>query len=81
MSKSHGTTDNRPSLGRPMKGKDRRIQVGVYIPGSVLDTIENYVEQRQATERGYSRSDFINEAITKHMTDLGMIGGDDDAKE
>ena len=70
------------TLGRPMKGKDRRFQVGVYLPGSIVDTIDEYVvEQQKETPGQFSRSDFINEAVIKHMTDLGLIEGDKDEQE
>lgn len=72
--------ENKP-LGRPMKGKDRRMQIGVYVAGSVIDLIDEYVAERQVTQRSYSRSDFFNEAIEKHMKDLGMIGGDRDEEK
>ena len=69
-------------LGRPMKGKDRRLQIGVYVAGSVVDIMDAYVEGRKATGQwSYSRSDFINEAIDKHMKDLGLIEGDDDEEK
>jgi hypothetical protein len=58
--------------------------VAVYVTGSTLDTIDEYVAERQATQRTYSRSDFFNEALEKHMKDLGITtekGGDDDEKE
>ena len=74
--------EERPPLGRPLKGKDRRLQIGVYVSGSVIDTIDEYVEEQKAAKKWqYSRSDFINEAIDKHMKDLGLIGGDDDGEE
>ena len=69
--------DNRP-FGRPLKGKDRRVSVAVYVTGSTLDAIEEYVAERQQTERTYSRSDFVNEALEKYMRGLGILGGDDD---
>lgn len=34
--------ESRP-LGRPMKGKDRRMQIGVYVAGSVIDMMDEYV--------------------------------------
>ena len=33
---------------------------------------------RQETKPSYSRSDIINEAIEKHMKELGIIENDDD---
>ena len=72
--------EKKPALGRPRKGKDRRLQIGVYIPSSVVDTIDEYVESKQPEMgRQYSRSDFINEAVNKHMRELGIIGGEEDA--
>ena len=70
-------------LGRPMKGKDRRVQIGVYVSGSVIDAIDAYVEERDIAERrSYSRSDFINDAIELYMKKLGLLeGGDDGGKE
>ncbi len=61
------------ALGRPMKGQDRRLQVAVYVTGSTLDTIDEYVTERQIERRAYSRSDFFNEALEKHMKDLGLV--------
>ena len=79
MSKPHENKDERPALGRPLKGKDRRVQIGVYVAGSVIDMMDGYVAKRQAVEvRSYSRSDFINEAIEQYMTSLGLIEGKDD---
>ena len=59
-------------VGRPTKGKARRIELSVYVPSGTVDTIEEYVADRQQAERGYSRSDFFNEAIEKHLRDLGI---------
>ena len=73
--------DKKAALGRPRKGKDRRFQVGVYLPGSVVDVIDNYVESQQRERpRQFSRSDFINEAVIKHMADLGIMEGSADEK-
>jgi hypothetical protein len=71
-------SETKSQMGRPKKSKDRRIQMSFYIPTGVMDTIADYVEERQRTAKGYSRSDFINEAIEKHMRDLGLAGGEDD---
>ena len=69
-------------LGRPLKGRDRRVQIGVYVAGSVVDAIDAYVEARDIAERrSYSRSDFINEAIEKHMKDLGLWEGREGVNE
>lgn len=64
-------------MGRPKKGKDRRIDVKVYITGSVLETIDDYVAERQQERRGYSRSDFFNAAVEKYMQDLGLAERED----
>ena len=64
--------ESRP-MGRPLKGKDRRMQIGVYVAGSVIDAMDSYVADRQQKKRGYSRSDFINEAIEMYMGDLGLL--------
>ena len=73
--------DKKPPLGRPRKGKDRRLQIGVYLPGSLVDIIDDYAENRQAElGKQYSRSDFINEAIEKCLKDLGIFGGGEDAQ-
>ena len=69
--------DKRP-YGRPLKGKDRRVSVAVYVTGSTLDTVDDYVRARQQQERAYSRSDFVNEALERHMKDLGITEGRND---
>ena len=68
--------ESRP-MGRPLKGKDRRMQIGVYVAGSVIDAMDNYVANRQEKKRGYSRSDFINEAIEMYMGELGLLEGEE----
>ncbi|MDR1687455.1 MAG: hypothetical protein LBS21_02440 [Clostridiales bacterium] len=68
--------ENKP-LGRPIKGKDRRMQIAIYVSVSALDTIDAYVEERHREKRSYSRSEFFNEAIEKHMKDLGLLDGED----
>lgn len=74
--------DKKPPLGRPRKGKDRRLQIGVYLPGSLVDIIDEYAENRQAElGKQYSRSDFINEAVEKHMRELGIWDGEDEDGE
>jgi hypothetical protein len=67
-------------LGRPPKGKDRRIELSVYVAGSTVAILEEYLAERQATERGYSRSDFFNEALEKHMADLGLLEGSEERR-
>ncbi|MDR3349479.1 MAG: hypothetical protein LBO03_07750 [Acidaminococcales bacterium] len=72
------------SLGRPKKSKDRRIGINCYIAGSLLDAMDEYVAERQRKNKGYSRSDFFNEALEKHMRDLGLLqdeAGDGDEKK
>jgi len=71
----------RKPLGRPLKGKERRFQVGVYLSAYITDRIDAYVAERQISERGYSRSDFINEAVEKHMTDIGLTERSKDEDE
>lgn len=67
------SADNKPALGRPIKGKDRRVSIALYITSSLIEPIDEYVRNRQnAGERSYSRSEFINEAIEKHMRDVGL---------
>ena len=78
MVKSTETT-NRPPLGRPLKGKDRRLQIGVYVAGSTLDIVDNYINKQQETvKRQYSRSDFVNEALELYLGELGL--GDEHRK-
>jgi hypothetical protein len=74
-------SDSKRIFGRPLKGKDRRVSIAVYVTGSTVDTIDEYVMERQQTQRTYSRSDFFNEALEKHMKDLGIIGDDNGEKE
>ena len=68
-------------LGRPMKGRSRRVPITVHASVETLDIIDTYVEeQSQQQERQYSRSDFWNEAATTYMKQLG-IAPEDDGKE
>lgn len=55
--------------GRPMKGKSRRVPTTVYIPTGTLDIIDEYLEQQGGSA---SRSDFINEALTRYMREKGL---------
>jgi cobalamin-dependent methionine synthase I len=68
-------------LGRPTKGKGRRIELSVYVSNSTIDTVEAYVAERQQTERNYSRSDFFNEAAEKHLQALGLVEPEDTGAE
>lgn len=34
--------------GRPLKGKSRRTPITVHIPAGLLDTIDEYTEQRDS---------------------------------
>jgi hypothetical protein len=36
-----------PPLGRPMKGNDRRLQLCIYVPGSVIAMIDDYRWEQQ----------------------------------
>jgi hypothetical protein len=57
-------------MGRPKKSAERRTGVNCYIAGGLLDEIDGYIEENKG--RGYSRSDFMNEAAAfylKHLTE------------
>jgi hypothetical protein len=75
-------TDSKKQMGRPKKLKDRRATVTFYITGSLLDTVDEYVDGRKAENRDYSRSDFANEAFQRYLRELGIaLEGDDDEEE
>lgn len=66
--------------GRPLKGKSRRTPITVHVPAGLLDTIDEYTEQRDSREDGaYTRSDFFCEAALAYMKALGMDTGDAEA--
>ena len=75
-------SENPRPYGRPLKGRERRIQVGVYMMPNVVDMIDDYIAERYDPKKGqYSRSEFINEAVEKHMRDLGLIENKDDEEK
>lgn len=60
------------AYGRPMKGKSRRTPITVHSSVGLLDTIDEYVTERDAEEASaYSRSDFFNEAALFYLQHLG----------
>ena len=62
------------TLGRPLKGKTRRVPITVHAPIGKLDIIDEYVEERNKQQEGaYSRSDFYNEAATFYIKHLGWL--------
>ena len=68
-------------LGRPMKGRSRRVPITVHASVETLDIIDTYVEEQSQQQEGqYSRSDFWNEAATMYMKQLG-IAPEDEEKE
>jgi hypothetical protein len=73
--------ETKSQMGRPKKSRERRIGVNSYIAGGILDMTDDYVAERQKTSRGYSRSDFINEALAQRLKDLGAWQGADENSE
>jgi hypothetical protein len=64
--------ENKSKMGRPKKSAERRIGINCYITGGLIDKIDTYIEEKQV--RGYSRSDFMNEAAEfylRHVTEQG----------
>jgi len=59
--------------GRPLKGKTRRVPITVHTAISILDIIDQYVEERNQEEKAYSRSDFYNEAVRLYLEHLGRL--------
>lgn len=61
-------------LGRPLKGKKKRIQITIYADMDVLNALDELVYQQQmAGDRSASRSEEYNKAMKKHLRDLGIL--------
>ena len=60
-------------LGRPIKGSSARKGITIHMELGKIDIIDEFVhKQRDGGNRGYSRSEFVDEAITKYMKELGL---------
>ncbi|MEG1562186.1 MAG: hypothetical protein RR365_00835 [Bacteroides sp.] len=67
------------TLGRPMKGKTRRIPYTIHLEEETVAAIDAYAEERSQEEgKAYSRSDFLNTAAESLLRSLGKLpeGGD-----
>ncbi len=58
------------AMGRPKKLKEDRVMFSIYLNESVRRAMDEYVHQRQQEEKGYSRSDFLNEAAEHYLAAL-----------
>ncbi len=68
--------------GRPLKGKTRRVPITVHAAMGMLETIEEYVEERNQQQEGaYSRSDFYNEAAVLYLKHLGRLPEEEQDQE
>lgn len=68
--------------GRPLKGKTRRVPITVHAAMGILETIEEYVEERNQQQEGaYSRSDFYNEAAVLYLKHLGRLPEEEQDQE
>ena len=61
------------NLGRPIKGKSRRVPITVHVSIDTLDKIDKYVEEHV----GLTKSDFYNNACIFYMKHLGILKDDD----
>lgn len=70
------------AYGRPLKGKTRRVPITVHVLIGMLDIIDEYVNERYQQQKGYSRSDFYNEAAKFYLEHLGRLpeGNDERTK-
>ena len=59
------------AMGRPKKLDDTREIFSIYMDLGKRQAMDEYVHERKAVERGYSRSDFVNEAIAEYLVKLG----------
>jgi hypothetical protein len=70
------------AMGRPMKGKNRRIQTTIYAESRLLDIIESIVAEKQnGGESGYSRSEFYHEAAVMYLKHLGKMPEEEENEE
>lgn len=61
------------SLGRPVKGGSARKAITVHMEFDKIAIIDDYVaDQRNDGNKSYSRSEFVDEAITEYMKKLGL---------
>ena len=60
-------------LGRPVKGSSARKAITIHMELDKIGIIDDYVfERRNDGSKGYSRSEFVNDAITLYMKELGL---------
>lgn len=61
------------SLGRPVKGGSARKAITIHMEFDKIEIIDEYVaQQRNDGNKGYSRSEFVDEAITEYMKKIGL---------
>lgn len=61
-----------PTMGRPFKGRHKRVQITIYVDILRLDVIDKLVEEkRTAGDRSASRSEEYDLAIQAHLEHLG----------
>lgn len=63
------------SLGRPLKGRTRRVPLTVHAPLDTLEIIDEYVKDQGGA---YSRSDFYEEAAKRYLQQLGVMDDEGD---
>ena len=54
-------------MGRPKKLKDDRETFTLYIDAGLRKAMDDYIHQIQIEQKGYSRADFVNEAIKDYL--------------
>lgn len=60
-------------LGRPVKGDSARKAITIHMELDKIGIIDDYVfERRNDGNKGYSRSEFVNDAITYYMKEIGL---------
>lgn len=55
------------AMGRPKKLTEERKTFTIYLGDSNRKAMDEYVYQRQRETKGYSRSDFLNEAVEYYL--------------
>ena len=59
------------AMGRPKKLKDEREKFSMYIDKETRKQMNEYIFKVQQETPGYSRSDFVNEAIRHFLAEKG----------